>query len=535
MVKKLLVLLVTLALMHCGSAFGLAATPKSGTLCSPRGKILVVGAKKYTCVKSGSKLVWSPPVGLTASKPSQIPSPTPSIVPSPTPSIVPSPIPTPVICTGSGESNVDGYFRVKLRLVSALDATKPLRSASVFLRQAGGNWELVRGIFNGEVTLHVKTGLSEIDTLPAIRTDYLSLRKRYLLDIANDGTYKIPDSHSNQGLCNLDVPLSDQGQARHELISSETYKSSFNVLPVNTPTETVRYKLPISNTLGKILEVDLYPWEGEHVVLLTPTNDLNRMAVARYLASLDRAWELYDAITGNFSKLDESKSVWARTFHGKAVIASIPDLLDKNSAEMTSCGGNACTAYSTLGVEMRWEVLETSIWEIQYFDLYDFTGIYELGRTFWDYKKCGPVLSFPVGEDVAPTGFAVLMMHFLSDEMKIINGPEDSISGLAFETKIRKIESTLTSTPSLTLNQMTQPMTIDGFNRNSIWASLMYKLGSENGGLDFFAKFFQNCDRLPAARSNLESLMNLKVLAELAAGKTLDSYFVSQWKFSSNG
>ena len=36
-----------------------ATAPKAGTTCSPKGKTVTVGNKKYTCVASGKKLVWN--------------------------------------------------------------------------------------------------------------------------------------------------------------------------------------------------------------------------------------------------------------------------------------------------------------------------------------------------------------------------------------------------------------------------------------------------------------------------------------------
>jgi hypothetical protein len=82
MFKKLVVAMIALAVAFGGSTFALAATPKSGASCSPKGKVLVVGTKKYTCVKSGSKLVWSTPVTVKASKPSQSATPTPTVTPA---------------------------------------------------------------------------------------------------------------------------------------------------------------------------------------------------------------------------------------------------------------------------------------------------------------------------------------------------------------------------------------------------------------------------------------------------------------------
>lgn len=82
MVKRLFASVLALLFAFGGTTFALAATPKPGAACSPKGKVLVLGIKKYTCIKSGSKLVWSSPVTVMVSKPSQTRSTAPSLDPN---------------------------------------------------------------------------------------------------------------------------------------------------------------------------------------------------------------------------------------------------------------------------------------------------------------------------------------------------------------------------------------------------------------------------------------------------------------------
>ena len=55
-----------------------AATPKAGTKCTKAGSTATAGGKKFTCVKSGTKLVWNK--GVAIAKPASVvtPSPTPT-------------------------------------------------------------------------------------------------------------------------------------------------------------------------------------------------------------------------------------------------------------------------------------------------------------------------------------------------------------------------------------------------------------------------------------------------------------------------
>jgi len=102
-----------------------AATPKAGTKCTKAGTTATAAGKKFTCVKSGTRLVWNKGVAVKAApKPSPnpvfkpvepTPTPTPVATPTPTPTPTPEiPLPTegslcPVI--GAKVTNSTGTMR----------------------------------------------------------------------------------------------------------------------------------------------------------------------------------------------------------------------------------------------------------------------------------------------------------------------------------------------------------------------------------------------------------------------------------------
>ena len=96
------------------------AAVKAGAKCTKAGATSTTGGKKYTCVKSGSKLVWNKGVAVKAStKPNLNPVFKP-VEPTPTPT--PTTTPTPTIknlpgdsCTtiGQRENNIDGYLECR--------------------------------------------------------------------------------------------------------------------------------------------------------------------------------------------------------------------------------------------------------------------------------------------------------------------------------------------------------------------------------------------------------------------------------------
>ena len=70
-----------------------AATPKAGAKCTKAGTTASASGKKFTCVKSGTKLVWNKGVAVKAAP---NPSPNPVFKPvEPTPTSTPTPTPTP--------------------------------------------------------------------------------------------------------------------------------------------------------------------------------------------------------------------------------------------------------------------------------------------------------------------------------------------------------------------------------------------------------------------------------------------------------
>ncbi len=434
------------------------------------------------------------------------------------------------LLTGSGNTR-----EVDLVVASEIDPTTPLRSANAFVRESMGSWSFVRGDMDGRIRFTVKPGSYEISTLPNIRAEYLAERRSYQLKISENFEYEVPGSVFVSGACHVLVGLSTEGRKRMQEVASRAYKSPVSESAERLFGRETRYVLPGSlNRLGSKTEVRTFAWEGEKVTLLTNRLDVDQNSVRKLLSVLDQSWDLLDRMTGFFPKLDESGSPWARTLDGNAVVASIPNLGGLNSAEVISCGGNACAAFSTKGVEMRWEVVESTLWMIENFDLYEFTPIYELGRTFWNHPKCSPVLGSRDGKINSQTGFAVAMMHFVSRQLGISNGPEGMISGDAHYQRILRLESVLASDPTRSLNDLASETLIDGLDSPAIYASLLHRLSGEYGGLAFYEKFYQNCDRFSPARTNLEALTNMKRLSEFAAGTNLDSLFFQRWKLRQN-
>ena len=94
------------------------AAINAGSKCTKAGAIAIAGGKKFTCIKSGNKLVWNKGVVVKKTVPVAAPTPTPTPVASPTPTPIPTPSPTPVVPTLSmteklWSKGVNGVFPIQ--------------------------------------------------------------------------------------------------------------------------------------------------------------------------------------------------------------------------------------------------------------------------------------------------------------------------------------------------------------------------------------------------------------------------------------
>ena len=88
----LLVAIVAGSLVITNSAYGAV---KQGSSCKKAGTTSTVNGLKYTCVKSGKKLVWGK--GVKVSFPTPTPTPSATPIPSPTPTATPTPTAEPIV------------------------------------------------------------------------------------------------------------------------------------------------------------------------------------------------------------------------------------------------------------------------------------------------------------------------------------------------------------------------------------------------------------------------------------------------------
>jgi hypothetical protein len=112
-ILRALPLLLSMALI--ASVAQAATAPKAGSACKSLGQTVTAGGKKYTCVKSGKKLVWNKGVAVPVAKPSATPTATPTSNPTPTKSPEPKPLMAGDPCNVIGDTinNAQGYLECR--------------------------------------------------------------------------------------------------------------------------------------------------------------------------------------------------------------------------------------------------------------------------------------------------------------------------------------------------------------------------------------------------------------------------------------
>ena len=122
--KRPLSILLSFIVLLGTTSISEASAAKAGARCSKAGQISISSGKKFTCIKSGKKLVWNSGVAviskpaISTPTPSASPSVTPTASPSASPSIAPrestEPCKLPAV-DGRGDVSIGGWPRIKER------------------------------------------------------------------------------------------------------------------------------------------------------------------------------------------------------------------------------------------------------------------------------------------------------------------------------------------------------------------------------------------------------------------------------------
>ena len=264
------------------------------------------------------------------------------------------------------------------------------------------------------------------------------------------------------------------------------------------------------------IDTRLIPWEGEGVVLLTTTADLDPATIGVFLARLDGGWKVYaDAVGVPPGKRGPAG--------GKPTIAAVPD-------GRLTCG-IGCGVIGAAGVEVcgfygnDYPLVRR---DPRAFPHYYF---YEIGRNYYVFGN---------RHSSFITGFAVYMRYVCMDALECTD-PESDLRRSIEAAEGRHAEGTMDFLRAFTMQgglTEKQPR-LENFAGPSdqpvLYASAMLKLHRECGGDAWAGRFFRGLMRCPevAADSPQGAMAQCRawlVAASAAAGRDLSDVFCDRWR-----
>lgn len=233
--RKVLLALISLSLFAIPQNVSAAPTIKSGAICNKLNQSQTINSIKYTCIKSGNRLIWNKGVKTTNPKPIPTPSvsPTPVVTPAPTSTTTPittptakptsSPTPDPVLAIGptiapptgqisiyngpapSVKKNIKQSFELKgnfstakvssnlkLWIYDPENSDLALGSPGIFVQKDGGAWYFISKDRNdGGFDTKFEPGKYLIDIVEPNGNQTKYERGRYTLTVDSNGLLSI--------------------------------------------------------------------------------------------------------------------------------------------------------------------------------------------------------------------------------------------------------------------------------------------------------------------------------------------------------
>ena len=253
----------------------------------------------------------------------------------------------------------------------------------------------------------------------------------------------------------------------------------------------------------------VYPWWGEHVVLLTYESDYDPQAMKKWTDAADRMYEFYIECTR------EAPPVMVNCFmNGRITIAQSEN-------------------WPAAAVGWIWNT-GIAIADGTFDGLYnsylngngDTLTPYEMGRNFW---KFGGKITYN-GDEPECTGYSVFMRRILTVELLGQNLDPDADTPTVNLDKILGIylASGKTYENTIAVNQgVDNPY---DSSSQALFASFLFELQKKYGGTDWVIRFWNYVDERPDAASEQTAVDNIIVAASQASGKNLCSLF-EEWKW----
>ena len=465
-----------------------APKPKAGTSCATVGKVQNVGANKFKCTKSGNKKIWK--------------------------RVKPKSVTTQVSAWGAPavydlSKNPELSFNFTITTNANIDLPK---LTAVFTATAA-DFE------TPTQTLEIPVTVIELSRTEITRT-YRGSLKLTSRDPIGQWRWKMSTlTVNNSPIAGILLDFTQEQFA----FARPTF-GGIAAIPVN-PSAITTY-----NSF-KNEKFQLYPWEGENLVILTKTNTLSPSIMGRILYTLNRSYQSYAAQT-NF------RPMLFKKHNNKATIAVL-------GPDEVGCGA-ACGYLGATGIEIGQGFFNRLYNGVEKFDQYDQVLFYELGRNFWDYGGYKFKLSINgAGNnetspfwDVSTTGFAVYMRYATAEingipMQPVFNGLHIPWPKFVADTKslVMLQKNSPNSNFANTFQSKKQP--VGGpLGVYDFWTSVMMHFSEGKDLAKFNTDFYAALYRQSTPSSTAGIVANFVAALSAAAGRDVSTEFYNELRFN---
>jgi serralysin len=270
-------------------------------------------------------------------------------------------------------------------------------------------------------------------------------------------------------------------------------------------TPTFGQEAPVIYKSQKGQTMELVPWYGTKVVVLTRDAKHDARIMKALVLALDKAYIVYERITGSEPAPNPDAML-----NGLDIVAEVRD------AE-TACGGAACSYLGIFGSEIGTTYFNELYDGIRLNGEYDQAMFYEFGRTFWFYQnqlgKLEPIV----------TGFAISNRFISLDRAGLKGGRFGKLSYSNFRKSVLidlldgyLKDPHLTWRNTLLLDKA--PPNENGWSAADLAGSMIYRIYRDFGFAGYKA-FWKSLAKQPAAKVPDDAIHNFLTAAKIATGR----------------
>jgi serralysin len=276
---------------------------------------------------------------------------------------------------------------------------------------------------------------------------------------------------------------------------------------------SVRPGEPVTYNTFQGQSLQLVPWFGKYVVVLTLDGSLDPTVMADLVSGVNRAYFVYRQFTGQ-----TPQPLSGTVLEGRAIVAEVPD--------GATCGAG-CGHLGFTGIELTATTFGALYEGIRMSGQYDQAVFYELGRNFWFYRDQLGAL------DPFVTGFAIANRFVSMERAHLDGGPFGTLPFAEFKISIlTDLLDDYLADPSLdwrnTLLLGVGPPNPHGWGAADLAGAMMYRIYAQNGFAKYRA-FWTELAGLPLATSPESAVQNFLLAASAATGKDYGYLFKAEF------